>query len=155
MSNSQEDFISKDIDRKNSPVDFYFTAGNTLTSELSGFILRGWAELIENGHGNPNYMPTFSNKRIIYCKIGGKVAGAIMWEWKDGNQTAFIEFTIIGKEFRGRGIYFLLHKYYDTRIKSGGAVASKSQLHINNETIITAAKKDGYEIEYIKMTKRI
>ena len=154
MSDGQ-DFITNDIDRKGSTVEFYFTAGNTLTPDLSGFILRGWAELIESGHGNPNYMPTFGNKRIIYCKIDGKIAGSIMWEWKDGNKTAFIEFTIIGKEFRGRGIYFLLHKYYDKRIKHGGADASKSQLHIKNETIINAAKKDGYEIEYIKMIKKI
>jgi len=155
MSDTPQDFIATDTDRKGSKVDFYFTAGNTLTPELSSFILRGWADLIENGHGNANYMPVCSNKRIIYCRIDGEIAGAIMWEWKDGNKTAFIEFTLIEKKFRGRGIYFLLHKYYDIRIKNGGAEASKSQLHINNETIINAAKKDGYEIEFIKMIKRI
>jgi hypothetical protein len=105
-----------------------------MSGELTTFLLRGWAELIENGHCTPNYVPPLADKRIIFCTIDGRIVSLLMWEWNN--------------------LYQIMHRYYDSRVSSGGAVDSKSQLHISNTAIIQAAMKQGYEIEYYRMIKR-
>jgi hypothetical protein len=123
-----------------------------MSGELTTFLLRGWAELIENGHCTPNYVPPLADKRIIFCTIDGRIVSLLMWEWN--NQSTFINFTIVDPAYRKNGLYQIMHRYYDSRVSSGGAVDSKSQLHISNTAIIQAAMKQGYEIEYYRMIKR-
>lgn len=139
-------------DKVGNSISVHFVSSNNMSGDVTSFLLRGWAELIENGHCTPNYVPPANDKRIIYCTCNGAVVAMLMWEWS--NTTAFILFTYIHPDYRKNGLYRILHHYYDERVSAGGALDSKSQLHVNNSTIIEAAKRQGYEVEYYRMIKR-
>lgn len=149
-----EEIISIEIDKLGSEVFVYFCKGEEITAEVNSFLLRHLADLIESGHAGRNYNLSLSNTRIIYLKINNEIAGHIIWEWH-GADTSYIIFTVIDKKYEKRGLYSIMHRLYENRIKQGGAVFSKSQLHINNNRIINISKQNGYEVEYYKMIKKI
>ena len=149
-----DELISVEIDKLGSEVSVYFSKGEDITAEFTSFFLRQFANLIENGHATRNYIPSLTNTRIIYLKIADEIAGHLIWEWPS-NDTAYIVFTVIDKKYSKRGLYSIMHRHYEERIKKGGALFSKSQLHISNNRIINISKQNGYEVEYYKMIKKI
>jgi hypothetical protein len=146
--------IGTEIDKLGSKVAVYFCKGEDINTEVTSFFLTHLADLIESGHATRNYMPNLTNARIIYLKINDEIAGHIIWEWQ-GNDTTYIIFTTIDNKYNKRGLYSIMHRYYEDRIKKGGALYSKSQLHINNSRIISISKQNGYEVEYYKMIKKL
>lgn len=149
-----EELISVEKDKLGSEVSVYFSKGEDITAAVNSFFLRHLADLIENGHATRTYIPSLTNTRIVYLKINNEIAGHLIWEWQ-GNDTAYIVFTVIDKKYSKRGLYSILHRHYEDRIKKGGALFSKSQLHIDNDRIINISKQNGYEVEYYKMIKKI
>lgn len=143
--------IGKAIDKKGLEIQLFWCAGKHSTAELNAFILSNWAELVRQGHCHPSYVPDIPRRSIISARHNDKIVGAIMWFISF--DFSFIDFTIIDQEYRGNGIYKILHKFYDERMIANKVKFSKSQLHIQNETIIKAAEKDGYTVEYLRMVK--
>jgi hypothetical protein len=134
-------------------VALYFCKGEEITKELNAFLLRHLSELVEDGHAPSNFSINLLNKRIIYAKINNEIAGHILWEWQPG-WIAYIIFTVIDKKYEKRGLYTIMHRVYENRIKEGGALCSKSQLHSENNRIIELSKENGYDIEYYRMIKK-
>ena len=121
---------------------------------VTSFFLAKWAELVESGHASGSYFPTINplKGRILYATVDGQMAGHIVYEWTTPVE-CFIVLTAVDQQFRGQGLYKTMHHYYDNLIISQGAKRSKSQLHVNNATIIAAAEQDGYRKEYYRMIK--
>jgi len=145
------EIIGKDTDRQGSEVVLYFVKYSDVDSKVSAFFLRQWASLIESGHANSNYVPNVAQSRIIYATMGEKIVGHLLWEWH--NSVSYIVFTVVDPAFRRRGLYEILHKFYDQRMISGATTVSRSSLHVNNAAVIAAAEKNGYEVEFLKMRK--
>jgi len=146
--------IGTEVDKLGNEVTVYFCKGQEVTPEVTSFFLKHLADLIENGHAARNYVPNLTNARIIYLKIDNEIAGHIIWEWQ-GNDTTYIIFTAIDDIYNKRGLYSMMHRYYEERIKKGGALFSKSQLHVSNNRIIDLSKHNGYEIEHFRMLKKL
>lgn len=140
-------------DKLGNDVDVCFCMGDEIPAELSVVVLQNLANMISAGHSPANFTISLANKRIVYLKVGGQIAAHIIWEWF-GTST-YIVFTAVNPEYTGRGLYTILHKAYEDRIRVGGAIASKSQLHIDNTRIVELSKKNGYEIEYYRMIKKL
>jgi hypothetical protein len=120
-------------------------------AKLTTFFLREWADLIDNGHANSSYLPKLSTARILFTTIDDVITSHLVWTWS--NKVSFIDFTAVDKNYRRQGLYKILHTYYDKIMIAQKATASRSQLHIKNEAIIAGAKKEGYEVEYVRMVK--
>lgn len=148
-----DELLGIEFDKFGNEASIFFCKGEDIPAKLNIFLLRQWAELIEDNHAPGNYIPDLNNKRIIYVKINDEIAGQLIWEWQ--GKTAYIIFTTISKKYKKHGLYSMMHKYYEDRIRNGGGEYSKSQLHIDNNRIIELSIKNGYRIEYYKMIKKI
>lgn len=120
-------------------------------AKLTSFFLRQWADLIDSGYANSSYLPKLSTARILFTTIDDVITSHLIWTWN--NKVSFIDFTAVDKNYRQQGLYKILHTYYDKIMIEQKAIASRSQLHIKNEAIIAGAKKEGYEVEYVRMVK--
>jgi hypothetical protein len=147
--------IATEKDKLGDLITICFCKGEESPPYVTTFFLRHLADLIENGHSTNNFIPTLAEKRIIYLKLFDEVIAHIVWEWH-GNST-YIVFTAVSDNYKNRGLYAMLHHYYEERIKNSTPPAqfSKSQLHVNNNRIVELSKKNGYEIEYYKMIKKL
>lgn len=143
--------IGEDTDQQGSKVVLYFVRYGDISAKLSAFFLRQWANLIESGYANPNYIPNVSHSRLIYATIDGEIVGHILWEVY--SNSSYVIFTVVDPAFQRRGLYKMLHKFYDKRMIDGHGGISRSTLHVTNTAIIEAAKKNGYEVEFLKMRK--
>lgn len=150
-----EELITIDKDKLGNDISVCFCKGEDIPADVNAFFLRRLADLIEKGHSPNNFIPSLNDKRIIYLKISNEVVAHIIWEWQGKN--TYIVFTAIAEEYEKRGLYSILHRYYEERIKNGSPAAeySKSQLHVNNHRIINISKQNGYEVEYYRMIKKI
>lgn len=143
--------VAKDIDKKNNEVQIFYCEGKSCPADLTAYVLVNWAELVKAGHCNSTYVPDLTNKHMMVLKHNDKFVGVLMWMYV--GMSAFIEFTVTNPDYRGHGLYKILHKYFDRRMIAQGIKMTRSQLHITNESIIKAAEKDGYKIEYLRMIK--
>jgi hypothetical protein len=149
-----DEIIAIEKDKLGDTVTVCFCKGEEIPVDVNVFFLRQLANLIESGHSPSNFIPTLVDKRIIYLKILNEVVAHIIWEWH--GRSTYIVFTAISKKYEKRGLYSMLHRYYEDRITKikPSAEFSKSQLHVTNERIIELSKQNGYEIEYYKMIKK-
>lgn len=148
-----EEEIGREIDNLGQEVVLYFCKDTNIPREVNSFFLRKVADLVETGHAPENFLPTLKDTRIIYVKINNEIAAHLIWNWI-GTET-YIVFTAISEKYERRGLYKIMHRYYEERIKAGGATASHSTLRVTNKRIVDISKINGYQIEYYKMVKKL
>lgn len=147
--------LGNTLDTTGESVAVHLLKLDEITKDLNVFFFRRWSELIDAGHASPNFMPTFKGNisRILYLTINGEIAGHILFEFTTTKDT-FIHFTVVEEKFRRRGLYKIMHKFYDGLMRNNSVAKSKSQLHVDNTAIIDAAQGVGYKIEYYRMVKQ-
>lgn len=143
--------IAEDYDKKNNHLQVFYCDGKRSPADLTVFVLTHWTELVRSGHCSSTYLPDLTTKHMIVLKHNQNYVGVLMWMYLGAS--AFIEFTVTDPTYRGNGLYKILHKYFDNRMIAQSIKSAKSQLHVDNQSIIEAAKKDGYKIEYYRMIK--
>ena len=148
-----EILLSNATDKLGNPIKVFYVASHNIPRQLSSFILSHWATLIDSGHCNPNYVPSFANKKIVYMTREDQVIAAIMWTID--NSSAFIDFTVVDENNQRLGLYGTLHKYFNQVNEKFNINTVRSNLHSNNPKIIEAAKQQGYTVEYYRMIKHI
>lgn len=146
--------LGNTVDKSGATVEVNLLKMEELSRELNVFFLRRWADLVEAGHANANYIPSFKagTSRILYITIDGEIAGHILFEFTTAKE-CFIHFTVVEEKFRRRGLYQIMHTFYDQVMSYNKVSKTRSHLHANNAAIIEAAKKDGYTVEYYRMVK--
>ena len=112
-------------------------------SPIYTFFLRQMANLIDSGLGYADDDWKEKNCSVVYATTeDGKILGHIVYEHKS-NETLFIILGAVDEQARGRGIYTLLHKYFEQVAKEKGCWAITSFIHKNNKISLASAEKLG------------
>ena len=146
-----EELIGTELDNLGNEIKVYFCSHETMPAKVTAFFARQWAELLELGFANANYIPNIYACRVIYITANDEITGLRVWVWEQN--TTRIILTSIDKNHRRRGLFELITKHYDNRIKNSDAIKSKTQIHIDNTQMIKAAEKTGYKLEFVIMAK--
>lgn len=144
---------TNEADKLGNPISVFYVTAHNVPREVSSFILSHWSTLIDKGHCNPSYVPTFTGKKIVYMTRGDTVIASLMWTID--NNSAFIDFTVVNDDNQRLGLYGTLHKYFNRVNEKFNIKTIRSQLHADNPEIIDAAKKQGYTVEYYRMVKNV
>jgi len=147
-----DELLGTELDKLGNEIKVRFCMHEHMSVMATAFFLRQWAELIELGFADPNYIPDITSCRVLYLIDNDTIIGLRIWSWH--NNTTNIILTSIDKNYRRRGLFEILSKYYDRRVIYGNGLKSKTQIHVNNIAMIKAAEKTGYEIEFLRMAKK-
>ena len=144
--------LGKELDHKDSTVTIKYCAGMG-GGPLIPFFLKNFAKLIEDGHYHHNLVGN-NRSKAIYAEVDGIVVGHIVFEMLDDvSKTAWITLSAVDEKYRKRGIYTLLHKYFEIQIKSMNAKKIASYVHVNNIVRQHSCVKVGMKPVYYRMEK--
>lgn len=144
--------LSTETDKFGNEVKVHFCNHENMPAKVTAFFLKQWAELIELGFADSTYVPDITSCRVLYITSGDKIIGLRMWTWY--NNITNIILTSIDENYRRRGLFEILTRYYDDRVIKGNCLKSKTQIHVNNIAMVKAAEKTGYKLEFVKMVKK-
>ena len=148
------ELIGHELTADNNKIKIYFCKGEHIPPEVNVFFLDHIEILIKNGYAGPAYLPSLIDTNLIYLKIDDEVVAHIIWKY-EAPEHALIVLTAISEKHEGKGLYPLIHRYYEDRIKKEGALFSRSLLHVANKRIVDISKKNGYHVELLKMSKKL
>jgi GNAT superfamily N-acetyltransferase len=123
-------------------------------SPIYTFFLRQMANLIDSGFGSAT---TTWDDRIcgaVYAEQDGKILGHIVYRDKN-NGHLWITLSAVDEECRGRGIYTILHKYFEQTAKEKGCKYISSHVHTKNLIRKKSAEKVGMKPMYYLMIKKL
>lgn len=119
------------------------------------FFLTQYTKLIQNGHAHPQMVGS-NRSKAVYATIDSRIVGQITFEILDDySKTTWITLSAVDEEFRGRGIYSLLHKHLEALMLELGSRKLASQVHVDNTGRQASAKKAGMKPVYYRMEKDI
>ena len=146
--------LATELDKQNVSIDIKL-ANQIGNSPVMPFFLKNYAQLIDSGYAHP--VMTGSNLcKAIYATDNGQVVGHIVFEiLKDVFSTGWIVFSCVDDGYRGRGIYNLMHKYYEAEVKKLGATKIASFVHVNNKPRLASCASVGMEPVFYRMEKPI
>lgn len=122
-------------------------------SPILPIFMKGYAELIEQGHALSFMMGTNKSK-AMYAEVNGHIAGYIVYDiQEDILKTAYIVSGEILAPYRRQGIYQVLHRYLEESVKKLGSKRVNSMVNINNTSMIELNKIIGKNPTFLKMEK--
>jgi GNAT superfamily N-acetyltransferase len=120
------------------------------------FFLRQMANLIDNGFGYPMTSWADEDNAAVYATDeDGKVLGHIVYEHIENKGMLWITLSAVADDARGRGIYTLMHKYFEQVGKEKGCWAISSHVHKNNKVRLASADKVGMKPIFHYMAKKL
>lgn len=147
-----EELLGTETDKFGNEIKVYFCNYDNMPAKVTAFFAKQWAELLEAGFATSNYIPSINSCRVIYITSNDEIIGLRIWVWEQNNTRIIL--TSIDKNYRRRGLLKLIVKYYDTRVIDNKCNKSITFIHVNNTAMIEAARQAGYEVEFLKMSKR-
>jgi GNAT superfamily N-acetyltransferase len=134
-------------------------------SYAASAFLRGYAEYASSGligHYIPLLTPSFKHPvHAVFAIAEDKekhknVVGVIAFTVRTNLRQAWIELVFTPQRLRGRGISKILYAFLEKQCKEVLDIETVSgYIHINNTSMIQAAKKMNLEPKYYKMSKRL
>lgn len=143
--------LGTEKDKNGNDINIHFCKYEQMTSKLTAFFIRQWAELMEAGHCTENYVPKIDNCRIIYATSGDEIVGLRMWVWE--YSTARIILSAVDKRFRKLGVFKMIVDYYDERMINGSCDKAVTTIHVGNARMLELAKNSGFKALMVKMVK--
>jgi len=119
------------------------------------FFLRQMAELIDNGLALPMTGWDDYTCGAVYAEINGKIVGHIVYDTNKKPGIIWITLSAVEKDYRGREIYNMMHRYFEAFGKEKGYHYISSYVHVNNKERIRSAEKVGMNPQYYLMSKKI
>jgi GNAT superfamily N-acetyltransferase len=150
--------LSTKQDKLGNNVDIY-RIDNINMSPLIPFYLRHMSELIENGFSYPTieWDKIEEHYGAIYAEQDGKIIGHIVFSREHVNKEGYlwIALSAVEHDSRGKGIYTMLHPYFETHAKELGCWAIASYVHKNNAIRLASAAKVGMAPIFHFMGKKL
>jgi len=139
----------------NNVIVKYSTYVGAGPKELLSLYYRGMADCIDDGHAG-SQIEIHNNCRAVYAEMDNKVVGACVIDWDPTvSKSVYIVFTIIDKDYRGRGLYKIIFDYLEQEARRLGAMEITSTVHINNEKNLVARKSVGMMPVVYKTQKQL
>ncbi len=148
--------LASEFDKLGNVINIHHTS--TLAfSPVYTFFLKEMASLIDMGFNYPVTNWTDSDCAAVYAEHGGAIIGHIVYSTKnlEKNKALWIVLSAVKSEFRGRGIYTILHKYFENRAVSLNCVAIASHVHLKNKVRLKSAESAGMKPQFYLMVKKI
>ena len=147
------EFLNSETDKLGNEIKIFRTDQLGM-SPIYTFFLRQMAELIDKGFGTST--TTWDDKTCgaVYAEQDGKILGHIVYDTnKPGH--LWITLSAVDETCRGRGIYTILHKYFEQTAKEKGCQYISSYVHVKNLVRQKSAEKVGMKPLFYYMIKKI
>lgn len=148
--------IGEEIDLNGDQIKVYRTDSLGM-SPIYSFFLRHYAELIEAGHAYPVTAWDDVKCGAVYVTHNENIVGHIVYD-KDFPAAAgalWIILSAVDKNYRGRGIYKILHKHFEITAKELGYWAIASHVHVKNTVRLKSAESVGMKPIFHLIGKKI
>lgn len=145
--------VGTKTDKKGSTVTVK-SASSIQDTPVLPFFMRNFSALIERGWSHPVSPPVNNGTKAFYAEIDGKIVGHIVYNiLEDPYKTAWIVFSCVDEEYRGRGIYNIIHDYFEGFVKTSGSKKIASYVHVDNLPRQASCESVGMRPFYYRMEK--
>lgn len=145
--------VGNKVDKQGSNV-VVKSATSIQNSPVVPFFMKNFANLIERGWSHQISPPININTKAFYAEIDNKIVGHIVYNiLEDPFKTAWIVFSCVDEEYRGRGIYNILHSYFENFVKNNGSKKIASYVHVENLPRQASCASVGMTPFYYRMEK--
>lgn len=124
-------------------------------SPIYTFFLRQMADLIDAGLCFPNTTWDDNTCGAVYATQDGKTLGHIVYEYREEQKVLWITLSAVDSSCRGRGIYTILHKHFESIAKEMGCWAIASHVHKDNLVRQESCKNVGMQPIFYFMGKKL
>lgn len=132
------------------------SASSVQDTPIIPFFMKNFSSLIEKGWAHSVSPPVTAQTRAFYAEIDDKIVGHIVYNILDDVfKTAWIVFSCVDEDYRGRGIYNIMHDYFEKNVKAAGSKKISSYVHVNNTARQASCTSVGMLPFYYKMEKNI
>lgn len=144
--------LATEKDKLGIDVELRYCASIGNTPNMT-FFLAQFLKLIERGYTHPHIAGN-NRCRAVYATINDQIVGQITFEILDDYaKTTWITLSSVDENFRGRGIYTLLHNQLEKIMLELGSRKIASHVHINNKERQASCLKVGMKPVYYRMEK--
>lgn len=148
-------FLNKEIDKLGNQIHIN-QVDSIAFSPVYTFFIKHVAELIDEGHHIAKTTWDDNECGAIYAEKDGEILGAIIYSTSFlKKRSLYIELSAVKKEHRGKGIYTMLHPYFEMKAKELGCDTITSRVHKNNSVRLKSAEKVGMKMLFYQMIKVI
>ena len=145
--------VGNKIDKQGSTVTIK-SASSIQDTPIVSFFMRNFSALIDRGWSHPVAPIIHINTKAFYAEIDGKIVGHIVYNiLEDAYKTAWIVFSCVDEEYRGRGIYSILHEHFEGFVKESGSRKIASYVHVDNLPRQASCASVGMRPFYYRMEK--
>jgi GNAT superfamily N-acetyltransferase len=146
--------ITMETDRKGRVVEIGYS-NNIGGTPIVPFFLKNYAKLMEDGFAHPFIMGTNKSK-AVYAVANGEIVGHIIFDiQEDAYKTTWIVFSCVDEQYRGRGLYKLMHKHLESVVKNMGSQKIASHVHLDNKTRQASCVAVGMLPVFYRMEKML
>ncbi len=119
------------------------------------FFLAQFVNLMDRGYSH-SHVAGNNRCKAVYATINDRIVGQITFELLDDYaKTTWITLSAVDEEFRGRGIYTLLHRHLEAMMIQLGSRKIASLVHVNNKERQASCQKVGMKPIYYRMEKEL
>lgn len=132
------------------------STNTVMDTPVLAFFMRNFSALIDQGWTHAVAPPVHANTKAVYAEIDGKIVGHIVYNvLDDAFKTAWIVFSCVEDDYRGRGIYNIMHEYFENYAKVSGSKKIASYVHVDNLPRQASCASVGMRPFYFRMEKSL
>jgi hypothetical protein len=146
------ELLGQEQDNQNNSIQI-FRVDSIAMSPVYTFFIRQMAELIDKGFGFP--VTSWDDScGAVYAMQDNKILGHIVYDSrKEGS--LWITLSAVDESCRGRGIYTILHKYFEQTAREKKCWLISSHVHVKNSIRLKSAEKVGMKPVFYFMAKKL
>lgn len=123
--------------------------------ELIAFYYEYKSKLLRDGHGRNAIMSDPDLHQAVYIEVDNKIVGHIVFKHIRDHKIAWIDLSAVHVDYRRRGLYSILHDFFEKVSKEQGAIEISSLIHVNNIGRLKSAEAKGFKPQFYRMSKKI
>ena len=154
MAYRNDTILSCETMKDGTPIEIKHTS-DVVNSMVYPFYLRQYAELVDSKLTYHLYGPAIDQFSAIYVTANDVVIGQIVYKVSKENKMSFIALSAVRGDFRGNGLYEIMHKHFESQSKAEGCNYISSWTHKNNIPRQKSAVKVGLEVKYVVLGKYV
>ena len=148
-------YLNKEVDKTGVELEILHVE-KIANSPVYTFFIRHMAELIDSGFAMARTSWNDDECGAIYAEENGVIVGAIIYSRAYLHKNClWIELSAVRDDCRKRGIYSVLHNYFEMLAKKMNCDSISSKVHKNNLVRLSSAEKVGMNIAFYQMVKMI
>jgi GNAT superfamily N-acetyltransferase len=113
---------------------------------VSLFITKGWVELADAGHVDPNSILVGGSYPAVYAEERGKIIGAITYFGSEGDLSLNINMGYVLPKYRRRGVYTRMFEEIKTIGRERGFKWISTHTSPKNTAIVATNEKLGRRV---------